>query len=161
MKPLAVLLLLVCCAFGQSKDITDENGTDWHSSTQAFKIGYVEGYISAMTYAQINAAFLCSFGLNLKPDSEDSNKCGDYARSLYFAKMTVGQIVDGMDAFYKDFRNIQYPMHAAIRMVRDEINGRPGDDIEKELTAWRQCRADSSKCGIPTNSNQTPPATKK
>jgi hypothetical protein len=56
------------------------------------------------------------------------------------------QFLDGMDAFYKDFRNTEYPLNGAIKLVRDQINGHAAEDIEKELVAWRQCHADSSKC---------------
>ena len=29
-----------------------------------------------------------------------------------------------------------------MKLVRDQINGRATEDIEKELIAWRQCHAD-------------------
>jgi hypothetical protein len=64
-----------------------------------------------------------------------------------------------MDAFYKDFRDAQYPQVAAMRIVRDQINGRPTDDIEKELTAWRQCHAThSGNCLHAANSYQISPS---
>jgi hypothetical protein len=96
--------------------------------------------------------------LHLTLESEAGKACTAEAQGLNFEMIKCGQFLDGMDAFYKDFRNTEYPLHAAIKLVRDQINGRATEDIEKELIAWRQCRADSSKCLTPASSTkQTTP----
>lgn len=108
------------------------------------------------------AAMLCAFQLNLASESKEQKACIEHAQSLNYEKIKYGQYLDGMDAFYKDFRNLDYPIDGAIRIVRDQIRGRSADDIEKELASWRQCHADKSKCGIPANTDkpQGPPPPK-
>src|ERR1700737_2228691 len=141
MKYIPVLLLLFAtCAFGQNKDLSDQDGSFWQQQPQAFKIGYVEGYIEAMGNAQIRIALMCALELKLTSESDAGKACIANAQALHFDNIQIGQFIGGMDTFYKDFRNTQYPMRAAMRIVRDQIIGRSAENIDKELTNWRQCR---------------------
>ena len=80
-------------------------------------------------------------------DVEAHKACTSNARSFDFESITVGQFLDGMNAFYKDFRNLQVPLTMAMRLVRDEVRGRTQEDVQKELDSWRQCVAgDFGKC---------------
>jgi len=155
-----VLFLFAAYAFGQGnqqKDLADADGSSWQSASGTSKLGYISGYISAMEEATVSTAYLCGW-----QGQADSEPCTVTIKALDFTGISIGQYLNGMDAFYKDFRNTQYPQVAAMRIVRDQINGRPAGDIEKELTAWRQCRAThSGNCLHALNSYQTPPATKK
>ena len=153
-----ILFITATCAFGQTKDLSEQDGSFWQQQSQTFKVGYVEGYIDAMDAAQINTAVMCAFQLKLASDSDGGKACISNAQALNFANIKVGQFVEGMDAFYKHFRNTQYPIHAAMRLVRDQIIGRPVEDIDKEMTEWRQCRADSSKCGVSAGAKDASPA---
>lgn len=53
----------------------------------------------------------------------------------------MGQFVDGMDAFYKDYRNKQLEVGWAIQYVRDEIKGKPAQELDAEVALWRRCSA--------------------
>lgn len=142
----AVLLLSAYC-FGQHKDF-DSDGSYWRDSSQTVKAGYISGYISAMSYAQIGSAMTCMSIENPKDRNAQASKaCISNAQSYDFDSITVGQLLDGMNAFYKDFRNFKVPMTMAMRLVRDEIRGRTEQDVQKELDSWRQCVAgDFDKC---------------
>jgi hypothetical protein len=76
-----------------------------------------------------------------------SKACIANGRSFDFDEITVGQQLDGMNTFYKDFRNLKVPLWMAMKLVRDEIRGRTQEDVQKEIDTWRQCGAgDFSKC---------------
>ena len=109
-----------------------------------------------MSQAQLETAFLCAFQLNIPADSKEGRACTTQAQSLNFENIKFGQYLDGLDNFYRDFRNTEYPLNGAITLVRDQIRGRPEAEIEKELESWRQCHADSSKCSTPASSKQAP-----
>jgi hypothetical protein len=160
LSALTVIFAVAACAFGQGnqqKDLSDADGSSWQSASETSKLGYISGYISAMEEAALSTAYLCGW-----QGRADSEPCTVTIKALDFTGISIGQYLNGMDAFYKDFRNTQYPQVAAMRIVRDQINGRPAGDIEKELTAWRQCHAThSGNCLHALNSYQTPPATKK
>jgi hypothetical protein len=133
------------------------DGSDWKQYSQSYKVGWIDGWATAMSNAQLDLAFLCALQLHLTMESEEGKACTKAAQSLNFEMIRYGQYLDGMDTFYKDFRNTEVPINLAIKLVRDQIRGRPAEDIEKELVSWRQCHADSSKCVTSTTPKQTPP----
>lgn len=160
LKIVVAMLFLSSCLFAQANNGSNEfssiDGADWQRFDEDIKLGYVVGYADAETGAHMLVGFFCSW--QIKADSEAAKICTADANSLNFGGIAVRQLRDGMDTFYKDFRNRQVPLSMAMHLVRDQINGRPAEDIEKELTAWRQCHADSSKCSTPTGVTKQPPA---
>jgi hypothetical protein len=88
-----------------------------------------------MSDAQMSTAFLCALQLHVAVESEAGKACTAEAQSFNYEMIKFGQYLDGMDTFYKDFRNTEYPVHWAIKIVRDQIRGRSAEDIEKELVA--------------------------
>ena len=48
-----------------------------------------------------------------------------------------GQLSDGLDEFYKDFRNKTIDVNLAMAYVRDELKGKPAKELEEELTRYR------------------------
>jgi hypothetical protein len=136
----AVLLLSACC-FGQKEDVL--RGSAWRDYSEQFKGGYITGYIHAMGLAQFDFLTTC---MSIK-DVEAHKVCHSNMQSLDFDSITVGQFLDGMNKFYKDFRNLQVPLTMAMGLVRDEIRGRSEEDVQKELDSWRGCVAgDFRKC---------------
>lgn len=55
--------------------------------------------------------------------------------------ITMGQFVDGIDAFYKDYRNKQLEVSWAVEYARDAIKGKPAQELEAEVALWRRCSA--------------------
>jgi hypothetical protein len=153
----AILLLLFSSLLWGRNAVGVADGSDWKQFSQSYKIGWIDGWVTAMSDAQLSTAFLCAFQLHLTVESEAEKACTSEAQSFNFEKIKYGQFLDGMDAFYKDFRNTEYPINWAIKLVRDQINGRPAEEIEKELVAWRQCHADSSKCLAQASPKQPAP----
>ena len=47
--------------------------------------------------------------------------------------MTLGQLIDGIDTLYSDFKNRSVPLVFAIHVVNKQIKGTSQDDIEKIL----------------------------
>src|SRR5437588_9212736 len=58
-----------------------------------------------------------------------------------FDGITMGQFVDGVDAFYKDYKNKQLAITWALEYVRDEIKGKPSAELTAKLEMWRRCQA--------------------
>ncbi len=140
----AVLLLAVYCS-GQPKGALASDGSTWHGYSKEFKVAYVAGYISGMNFAQLDSIFGC-LRIGIRDGDAALKTCQEYADDFDFTVIKADQLLSGMDTFYKDFRNLQVPIYMAMRLVRDEVRGRPLEDIQKELTSWLQCHADSSKC---------------
>ena|ERR1700688_217050 len=144
-RALAAILLLSSSLWARTAGGVAD-GNDWRQWSQNYKVGWIDGFVSAMSNAQMGTAALCAFQLHISVDSKEEKACVAEAQGFNFEMIKYGQFLDGMDAFYKDFRNTEYPITSAIRLVRDQINGRPAEDIEKEMLEWRQWHAGVSKC---------------
>ena len=64
-----------------------------------------------------------------------------YQRLLYeqelrfegYEIVTAGQIVDGLNVFYEDYRNRKIRIHNAIWLVVQQISGKHKEDMEKTI----------------------------
>ena len=142
------VLLLSSLLFARNK-AGAADGSDWKQWPVDYKVGWIDGWSTAMSHAEITTVGMCAFQLHLNADTKQGKVCIEQSQSFDFEEIKYGQYLEGMDVFYKDFRNAEYPIAGAIKLVRDEIRGRPAEDIEKELVEWRQCHADASKCLTP------------
>jgi hypothetical protein len=122
------------------------NGYWWADSAENFKLGFATGYAIAMTDASDAAAFRCLAAKNggkvpeKYPGDEVFTACSQSpeAMSHNFGNIRVGQLVEGVDEFYKDFRNKNIEIQLAMQYVRDELKGKPAKELEDGLTGWRQ-----------------------
>jgi hypothetical protein len=135
-------MFLIFSAFieAQEGEVTSSDGTNWIADPEAFKIGYVSGYLSAMFLA-LNQTMP---GL-LRVKSEDGFKklplsvigaltiAESKADSLCLPKITVGQIRDGLNAFYEDFSTRKVKVIDAIYVVKMQINGQNPDLIAAQV----------------------------
>ena len=60
---------------------------------------------------------------------------------FHFASFRFGQWSDGVDAFYRDFRNKGLDIQLAMRYVNEQLQGKPAKELEDEVTAWRRSAA--------------------
>jgi hypothetical protein len=58
-----------------------------------------------------------------------------------FSHTTIGQVADGVDEFYKDFRNEMIGIQLALDYVRDELKGTSPDELERKLKVLRTASA--------------------
>jgi hypothetical protein len=66
--------------------------------------------------------------------------------------IAMGQFIDGIDAFYNDYRNKQLEVGWAIQYARDSIKGKPTQDLDAEVALWRRCSAADNGHPIPRSS---------
>ena len=57
---------------------------------------------------------------------------------LNYSGLRAGQLVDGVDEFYKDFRNKNILVDVAMRYVKDELRGKTDKELQDELATFRQ-----------------------
>jgi hypothetical protein len=58
-----------------------------------------------------------------------------------FSGFRVGQWSDGVDEFYKNFRNKSLDIELAMRYVGQQLHGKPAKELEDEVTGWRRSAA--------------------
>src|ERR1700722_4184936 len=106
---LATLLLLPCLPLQAQSDF---DGDFWLPRTKDAKIMYVVGFIDGRNDGINDAAE----ALGTKVDDPRVAKLA--------SEITVGQIVDGVDEFYKDWRNRKVLLRHAMEYVEDEAKGK-------------------------------------
>jgi hypothetical protein len=123
----ASLILSAGLAHGQKTE--QLNGYWWLQHSDSFKVGWVSGYVNGSTVVVGYVATPC-----LKQDSAEAT-IAEYAEAaktcnnnldfnLFIPpKATVGQMVEGLDHFYADYRNRNIAIAWAISYVNQELNG--------------------------------------
>ena len=119
----AALLLLLCFSLSAHAQ-SDFDGDFWTTKTYAIKVTYVLGFVDGRSHGINDAAE--ALGTNLQ----------DPRISKLAFEVTVGQIVDGADEFYKDWRNRKVILRHAMQYVLDEAQGK--DDSELLLSMRKQ-----------------------
>lgn len=150
MKAALVLLALFVLAPASlsTEDKPNWNGYWWASMTPDFRMGWVTGYAKAMDLAGSLSMATCAANMPLYqqryPDTDPKVLLQKLCLSdtqLDYDGISLGQFVDGMDTFYKDYRNKQLEVGWAIEYVRDAIKGKPAQELDAEVAMWRRCSA--------------------
>jgi hypothetical protein len=106
------------------------DGDFWIPSTKDAKIFYVVGFVDGRNH-----------GINEAADALNT-KLADPRLSKLASEVTVGQIVDGVDEFYKGWRNRKVLLRHAMEYVMDEAQGK---DDSKLLLFMRQLDSEPTK----------------
>jgi len=56
----------------------------------------------------------------------------------YFSNVTIGQLSDGLDSFYVDYKNRRILVWRAVWIVVNGIAGTPEEELNKLIEAWRR-----------------------
>ncbi|MDH4227916.1 MAG: hypothetical protein OEV59_09260 [Deltaproteobacteria bacterium] len=146
--------------------VDEKNGHDWNGYPETLKIGYISGFMAGTgkvtSYVYEIAPWATENDLKLSENitvpknkktvaltREEINSiysvAGD-ARTMVvkisvgaysIRGITVGQIRDGLDILYQDFKNKNILIVDAIYVVKKQIEGTSQEDIEKILLYLR------------------------
>jgi hypothetical protein len=145
---LALFLAVLCTGIGQGQSQSSkepDNGFWWVNQSETFKIGFVSGYASAMSIAADQIGFNCLAEKNggVLPEKvlsdallKECTESPTYAH-FSFGGIRFGQVEEGMDEFYKDFRNKGVYVTAAMFYVRDQLKGKSERELQEELNRYR------------------------
>lgn len=145
-----------------AKSISDDDGNDWNSSDTNTKISYMKGFISSSCFVASNND---DIGLTLiDPSSVVSKIIGsaiseqeykmrkkknDTLKRYCITDIPIGQIIDGLNVFYKDFKNRQIRLDLSVYIVRKQIEGASNQEIETILLFSRKTVKDAYYGGVP------------
>lgn len=142
---LLLLLVLLGTGMGQGQD-QSQNGYWWVGFSSDYKLGFASGYAMAMVNAYDRTSVKCLADKNggtlpeKYPGKEALKTCFESptVTPFDFTGIRFGQLAEGVDVFYKDFRNKGMDIDLALSYVRDELKGKPAKELEDELTQWRR-----------------------
>ena len=140
-----LLLVLLGTGMGQGQD-QSHDGYWWAGFPSNYKLGFATGYAMAMTNAYDRASIKCLADKNggtlpeKYPGHEALKACleSPTVTPFDFESIRIGQLAEGADEFYKDFRNKGIDIILAMSYVRDQLKGKPAKELEDELALWRR-----------------------
>jgi len=149
-----VYILLFCILFVGlitkpcfSEEIKEIDGYMWESWDDSTKLGWALGFSEGVNQAEMESSGpLETLGIIVKETfkkgapaiKEWVDKTADLPRKrLDLSGITFGQIVEGLDKFYKDYRNMTVLVRKAIWIVKLEMRGAPQEFIDEETRILR------------------------
>ena len=130
--------LLVCC-IGLLAEDPRHDGNWWNRQSAGFRLLYILGFMDGMDlgsrFSVLDKADLPDGRQGSLPDPRRTYRD---RTEHYFANVTVGQISDGLDAFYRDYRNRSIALTDGFEIVLRSIKG---EDVEKLTQARRSSAA--------------------
>src|SRR5260370_22418175 len=144
MKKIAVLLLMSTAAWGPESPT--QNAYWWNGLTTSDKLMFVWGYVTEMGSARLSAQWHCDSDrtkgrADLKEQdfkaAKEACDASDEVKDQDFGSIRLGQFVDGLAEFYKDYRNKNIEFGLALKYVRDELKGAAPEKLKSDLTFLR------------------------
>jgi len=123
-------------SFGQDQSTSRTDGNWWNGLNSLAKYGYVIGYGDGSVKADATWAYgPCKTQVTAKYLAA-VQKGNDYSG------ITIGQLIEGVDQFYKDFRNTRILTTDAMMVVKQQISGFSQKQIDETLQTLRQTALD-------------------
>ena len=131
-------LLAVLLASAQAFAADRHDGNWWNSQKWESHVDYVVGFMDGMDLGENFATWR---GVKNGTWEDWANKgivSYEYYVATYLKNITVKQLIDGMDDFYKDFRNRSVLVTNGIWLVLNQISGKPAPEMEKMIESFRK-----------------------
>jgi hypothetical protein len=137
-----IIVFVIVCAICLP-GFADENRRDgnwWRDRTNFQRTEYVVGFFDGM---ELGSRFsywnLETFKAN-KNDPIAGQVLASYAtlKDRYFKELTNGQITDGLNAFYNDYRNRTIMLYDAVWLVVNMIAGESDTKMQSLIESFRK-----------------------
>lgn len=126
--------------YSQTQDRMDGNW--WNKLEPKLKFSFIVGFFEGMDLGN----YFSYWGMsNSKKDLDCSTKAINsykYYANKYFNRITTGQLVDGLNEFFSDYRNRRIKISSSIWLVTNSIVGTPKEVVDKMIESWRKNDAD-------------------
>ncbi|MFC5582897.1 hypothetical protein [Rhodanobacter terrae] len=127
-------------------DQTQRDGNWWNQQSESFKIAYVVGFLDGMSYEDDlwKGSLMLAYP-KFDPDGPaiKLTKFMDDHESREFGNVTSGQIVDGLNKIYADYRNRRIDVVNAMTLVVRSMDGTPDAELRGYFEVQRKKAAGS------------------
>lgn len=141
MKQLLIMLMLLSLSPSYVHAQNDRrDGNWWKDLTRSGKLDYMVGFFDGMDLGRDFSYWGMTKDLGDKPPACAGTAVASFGdmMSKYFTNPTNEQIADGLDTFYKDYRNRSVKVHDAVWLVVNSIAGTPQNELDKMIESWRK-----------------------
>jgi hypothetical protein len=126
-----LLILFTFSILISAQEIQDGNW--WLKQNYKTKTSYVIGYNDGMFLGRLFDTF------NLDSTAKEQvNKSYDYCNNKFLFNVSIGQICEGLDSLYADYRNRNILVQLGIWAVLNSIHGISQPDYEQMLERLRK-----------------------
>jgi hypothetical protein len=137
MRPRPILAAVLLCCIGVSAEEVRHDGTWWTRQSAGFRLLYILGFMDGMDLGSRFSTPDTVPANGTRDSSLDTRRTYKARTEQYFANVTVGQISDGLDTFYRDYRNRSINLADGFEIVVRSIKG---ENVEA-LTRTRRASA--------------------
>jgi len=137
------LLMLVSLGITRAED-RPHDGYWWNQTSDESKVWYIAGYAEALAHATDQAILKCVIDKNGgKEPRPGTNEMFIYGRCPTkiddFTGIRFSQLRDGVNEFYKDFRNTPININFALAYVKEQLRGtKSAKQQEEDLAGYRR-----------------------
>lgn len=135
-NPWLILVLFAISLSAHAQDIR-RDGNWWLGQTQVFKSAYMLGLFDGTNLG--HEFSLWKYRDKSEPACLSKNyESYNYYFDKYMKDVTSTQLVDGLDVFYKDYRNRKIDIASAVWLTVNAIAGTPQADLDKMVESFRK-----------------------
>ena len=140
-KLILVVLIILGTVANVGADEVRFDGNFWNKSDRTVKEFFISGVLGGIIAGQDRVTASAMEGVE---KGQVDMKCFAAISSLRnsleadLEKIKVGQIVDGIDAFYSDSKNRSIKVKWAYLVVRQQIKGASEEEIKKFIESVRK-----------------------
>jgi hypothetical protein len=135
MKSLWMTALFFALSFSAYAQSPRRDGNWWREQSYSDKITYMVGFFDGM---DLGREFSFWKSVDDKVCAPKIMESYDSYNDKYMKGVTNGQLVDGLDDFYKDYRNRRIKVHNAVWLVSNAIAGTSQADLDKRVENFRR-----------------------
>lgn len=137
MRQMLIAVLLLVPAFSTAQD-TRRDGNWWNQESNEHKVYFMAGFFDGMDLGN-NFSYwgMSEKGKDGGCDDQAVRSYNDQSRK-FFPNVTNVQLVEGLDTFYKDYRNRSIRIKNAVWLVVNGIAGTPQDKLDKMIENYRK-----------------------
>jgi len=143
----SILLLLCVVPVSSTSEVDRHDGYWWDESGDAFKLGYVIGLSRGISHCGSAFAY---FREDFLSDSISLDDClnvlllyGEYLIEFNIEGVTYGQMRDGINTLYEDYRNKQLPAVYLLPVVEMQVAGKSEAEIDSALQELRRISSEA------------------
>jgi hypothetical protein len=131
---LFVFTITTCLPLSAQNNRRDGNW--WIQETPTERASFVLGFLDG-----VHLGHQFSFWTFYKKDNACFKKVAesyDFHFDKYLSNVTVGQLSDGLDTFYKDYRNRKIRIEPGVWLTLNSIAGTPQAEVDKMVEDFRK-----------------------
>jgi hypothetical protein len=112
------------------------DGNWWRNLKDTSKVFFMTGFFDGMVMGNE----FSYWGVEKDDINTATNVASSYSKyaDKYLTNVTSGQLVDGLDTFYSDFRNRRIKVSNGVWIVVNQIAGKPEPDMQRMVESFRK-----------------------